>query len=667
MKKHLRTLLKDGRTAVSASAASFPEKLVADERAAITIVAALALPAVIGLVALAVEFGNGLLIRDETQRVADEAAYAGALAYVATRSQTSMQSAAQNVAVLNGVAKTAVTANLVTSPRTSTSQAVQVTITTDEPIVFGQVVGFGGSVQIAPTSYAEIPSAGSGGSLCILALNSSGAGVTLSGGTSINAPKCVVASQASVTVPCGDTITAEDVDYAGSKPTVSCAGGIVGTVQKVSNSDPLADNAGIVAANTRAVANEALASPTIASPPSGTNITFDWSNQAVAEARSAGCAATWSSPTWTLTCPSGGTYSFGSVSLGGGITVNFNTCGSASTTYNFSGAVTNSGTSLSFGPGTFNMAGGLVTGGGSTTAFGAGAFNIGKGPSCSGANYSICHTGTTLTFGGPSAFVLTSGIYNSGGETITLGGGSTNSYQIGPSSNGYALNVGGGEKTTFADATGSNSVFQAVGDLYESGGACTTLPAATNHDINGTVSLAGGLTLGSGLYAIAGNFWLGVNGGGDVWCQGVNANVGVYGLNVTIAVTGSSPKAVTPPSGSPTPALYVSAGFSGVTISAPTSGTYQNVAIVGPLSTSTTAGITLNEGGSATIGGALYFPNGPMTLSGGSSASNGANQCLEIVATAVTLSGGTSINDLAQCALPTTGSAGGNGAPVLVE
>jgi len=47
MKKHLRTLLKDGRTAVSASAASFPEKLVADERAAITIVAALALPAVI--------------------------------------------------------------------------------------------------------------------------------------------------------------------------------------------------------------------------------------------------------------------------------------------------------------------------------------------------------------------------------------------------------------------------------------------------------------------------------------------------------------------------------------------------------------------------------------------------------------------------------------------
>ena len=63
-----------------------------------------------------------------------------------------------------------------------------------------------------------------------------------------------------------------------------------------------------------------------------------------------------------------------------------------------------------------------------------------------------------------------------------------------------------GSTTTFADATGSNSVFQMVGDLSEGGGSCITLPAATNHDINGNVSLAGGLTLGSGLYAVSGSF-----------------------------------------------------------------------------------------------------------------------------------------------------------------
>ena len=98
MNKLFKMLRKKSRPWASASAGSWADNLVADERGAITIVAALALPAVIGVVALAVEFGNALLIRDETQRVADEAAYAGALAYVATGSQTSMLSAAQNVA-----------------------------------------------------------------------------------------------------------------------------------------------------------------------------------------------------------------------------------------------------------------------------------------------------------------------------------------------------------------------------------------------------------------------------------------------------------------------------------------------------------------------------------------------------------------------------------------
>ena len=258
MKKRLTKLLKDGRSAAAASLPSSSSKFLANEQGAIAILAAVMLPVVIGMIALAVEFGHGLLIRDETQRVADEAAYAGALAYAATGNQTSMLSAAQNVAVLNGVATTAVAANLIaSSPRDATSPAVQATITTDEPIVFGQVVGFGGSVTIKATSYAEIPS---NTPPCVLALKASGAGVSLSGGTTVSAPSCVVASQASVVVPCGTHVTAKDVYYNGAAPTVGCSG-ITGTIKKVSTPDPLAGNAEIVAANARAVADEIAGGP----------------------------------------------------------------------------------------------------------------------------------------------------------------------------------------------------------------------------------------------------------------------------------------------------------------------------------------------------------------------------------------------------------------------
>ena len=655
MKKHLKPLLTSCRETALASLASSCKDFCADERAAITILAAVTLPVTIGVIALAVEFGQGLLIRDETQRVADEAAYAGALAYVATGNPSSILSAAQNVAILNGIDATSLTANLIqSSPRDAANPAVQVTVTTDQPINFGQVVGFGGSLTIDSTSYAEIPSSPPP---CVLALKSSGAGIALSGGTSVSAPNCVVASQASVAVPCGTTIRAQSVDYNGSVPTVGCSG-IVGAVKKVSSADPLASNAGVVAANARAVADETLTSPTIASVTGGTNIAFGYSG---IPTMPSGCSAVLSSPTWTVTCASGGTFTFGSLSMQGGITVNFNVNGSASTTYNFSGTVENGGSKLIFGPGNFNLAKGLVTDGGSTTTFGSGTFNIGRGPTCSGAYFSICHNGSTLTFGGPSTFVLTSGIYNSGGEAIAFGAGSTNSYTIGASSNGFALNVGGGSKTTFADATGSNSLFQMVGNLTQSGGACIALPGAPIHDINGSISLSGGLTLGAGLYAIADKFWVGANSGGDVTCSG--AQVGVSGSNVTIAVAGSSSMAVTAPSGAGSNVFVIGAGFSHVALSAPSSGTYQDVAIVGPLSTSVTGGAVLIEGAAqTTVGGAFYFPNGPLALSGGASIGSSIGQCLEIVASQITLSGGTSIT-ASRC----FAAASGNGTPFLVD
>ena len=586
-----------------------------------------------------------------------------------------------------------------TSPRTSTDQAVQVAITTDQPIVFGQVLGFGGSVTIAPNSYADIPSTTPP---CVLALNSAGSGVSLSGGTNLSAPNCVIASQASIAVPCGTSLTGKDVYYNGSAPTVGCSG-IAGTVKKVSSSDPLAGNAAIVAANARAVENKSLAPPTMPAMPSapsgGTSITFGYYPTSFS---AAGCSALLSGSTWTVNCPAGGTYNFQAFTVPGGLSVQFTTTGTGATTYNISGTVTNSGSSLSFGSGTFNIAGGLatnggtttsfgsgtfnirgtvtndgsslsfgsgtfniagglVTGGGSTTTFGAGTFNIGRGPSCSSGSYSICHGGTALTFGGPSTFLLTSGIYNGGGGTISFGAGtSTNSYEIGESSSGYALNVTGGSKTILSDADGSN--FEMVGDLSQGGGSCLFLPAATNHDINGSVSLAGALTLGAGLYAIAGNFWVGASGGGDVSCtnaSGVTSSVGLSGTGVVIAVTGSSPKAV---SGPASYVFDIGAGYSGVTLSAPGSGTYENVAI-------SRAAVGVGDRGDFTQRGrgqrngrrGALLPNGQMVLSGGASIGSGSGQCLEIVATQITLSGGTAI--ASQC----FAGSGGSAAPLLVQ
>src|SRR5262245_12130396 len=92
----------------------------------ISIIGALSLPILIGVVALVAEFGHGLLTRAENQRVADAAAYAAAVAYTSTTSTSTMTSVANRVAALNGISSTAVTASLVTSPKTATNQAVKV-------------------------------------------------------------------------------------------------------------------------------------------------------------------------------------------------------------------------------------------------------------------------------------------------------------------------------------------------------------------------------------------------------------------------------------------------------------------------------------------------------------------------------------------------------------
>ena len=102
---------------------------------------------------------------------------------------------------------------------------------------------------------------------CILALSQSGTGVTLSGGTSVQAPGCAVASNSTISVPCGTTITTPEVNYnSGSPPSQAC-GGIVApsggsvSINKGYTNNPFANNGAVLAAPSSLSTASSLSSP----------------------------------------------------------------------------------------------------------------------------------------------------------------------------------------------------------------------------------------------------------------------------------------------------------------------------------------------------------------------------------------------------------------------
>jgi hypothetical protein len=624
-----------------------------DNRGTVTIFAAVAFTLLIGFAGLVTEYGSAVLAREDTQRVADLAAYSGALAYNTAGTTAALDTAVDRIATLNGIAIGDMAASVGTSPSGDGNTAVEVTVTTQVPLALAHVFSTATQLTVTASAYAEIKSSGAGNA-CVIALNTAGTGVTLSGGTALNAPACAVASNYSVTVPCGTSITTIVVNYdSSSAPSEGCSGiqppsGKTLSIAKKLTSDPLAGTSPITTPVAHISTVAAMTAPSAPTVTGGNNLNFAYSTGSGTPTAlvPAGCSASLSGSTWTVACTGAGPFNFGYINLQGGITVNFTNATSA--TYNFSGYVCDCGAALHFGgTGTYNMAGGVQTGGGSTTTFAAGTYNIGPSTSnCSYGNYSICNTGSSLTFAGPSTFVLSNGIYNSGGETLTMGSGSTsNSYNIGKNTTGSptgdAFNLGGGSITTLGNATGSGDLFQVVGmiDVSSGGGSCLTLPAATAHDINGNFSTAGGTTLGAGVYTVNGYVALGANGGGDVTCGGTD--VGMNGNGVTFVISAVSTIASGTCSGT---AFCLAAGYSNVTLVAPSSGTTEDLVVIGPTSSSNTAGATFAEGASNTsLSGVFYVPYGPVTLSGGSSVGNGTGQCLEVIGSQVTQTGGTTL------------------------
>ena len=616
-----------------------------NRRAAVTVLAATLFPVLLGAAGLATAYGDALLTKMKAQRIADAAAYAGAVAYGELSTSTAITNAADRVATVNGIPTGDISASLVTSPKGDGYSAVESTVTIGVNVGLTRLISNKSSLSVTSNAYVEVK-VNSNGIPCIIALGSSGSGITLSGSGKITANACAVSSNSS-TAP---AITAPSSSATVTTPVVSTPVALT-TTQKAhiapptgttavtyivkSITDPLASKTAVTTASGHLSSVGLLSNPTFTAPTTGTAITFD--GTPTGKAYPSGCTGSPSTGsytnTYTVTCSGAGPFNFGAITLNGGITVVFNNTTSA--TYNVNGFVKNTGTSLTFnGAGTYNIGGGLYTGGGTTTAFnGAGTYNIGKyTSSCSSDNFSICHTGSTLSFAGPSTFLLTNGLYVGGGETLTMGSGSTNSYKLGASTSGWAINMGGGAHLTMNDATGTGDLFQASGNITNGGGSCMTLPAATAHDINGYVTVAGGTTLGAGVYTIYGYMAVGAISGGTVTCGGTT--IGLSASGVTLAIGGHS----TVSCSSTTTVFCVAGGYSNVILTAPTSGSTANLAVVGPTTSTNTAGAVLTAGASgANISGAFYLPYGPFSMGGAASI---GGSCFELIAKQVTISQG---------------------------
>ncbi len=667
--------------------------LLRQRRGSVTTVFLLTLPILIGMAGLAVEYGDALVVRTQNQRVADAAAYSAALAYNASgNDEAVMRNAATRIGGLNGLTGTAtVAAAIVPSPADASRNAVQVTITQSVPLVFSSFIAGKTALSVPVVSTAELVSTTSN---CILALDSASTGVTLSGGVNISAPTCGVASNQNITISnCGPYIKASSISYNNALSYATNCGGLP-PLRKADNTalapvkklvvDPYASSVNVTTPVARlATVNSQTspAAPVIAAMSGGNPVDFDYSAGASTQATANGCAAVKSGNTWTYDCPPGSTKTISTVTIRGGLSVQFNTGttgvyapnstnvlnintsfagqdavafgngtfnisghykgGSGGTTVGTSqfvamnvGTYFDTGTSgiIVLAAGTYNIVQGMYMNGSAVTTIGASTFNIGRGTiSCSGAYYSICALssgGTTIA--GPSTFNLSAGIRTGGGATIQLGSGDGNSYKIGPSSEGYAFRGDGGAKTLFANATQAGNVYQFGGHVnLTGGGSCLIIGAAPQHDIKGNLWGTGAMKLGAGIYTITGSVNFGGSGGGDSVCGG--STIGLYADNVTLVI-GASAGSLATSGDCSGQSFCLSAGYSNVVINAPTTGTSAGFAVIGPTSSSNTAGGHFTSGATnSLITGVLYMPYGPLNFDGGAALGNSTGGCLEVI------------------------------------
>ncbi len=192
-------------------------RFLRDSRGNLAVLSAVMMTSLVGVAGLVTDYGNGLLNRLEDQRVADVAALGAATVYAETSSTTAMKTAAANLAALNGIASSQVTANVVPSPIGDGAQTIEVTVQSSVPISLSKILTSSSTLSVSASSYAQLKSGT--GSGCILALDPTAhQAITISGSANVQAPNCdVVANSnnsdaldmsgsAQLTTPCTITV-----------------------------------------------------------------------------------------------------------------------------------------------------------------------------------------------------------------------------------------------------------------------------------------------------------------------------------------------------------------------------------------------------------------------------------------------------------------------------
>ncbi len=241
----------------------------ADTGGNVTILSGLALTLLMAFASLGAEYGAGLLLQTENQRIADSAAfiaatYCGANSECSTTTTLNTATAiAQNIGALNGIPGADVTSSVVTSPSgTSGAEALQIKVSTTKFLMITPIEGAPNFLSLTALSYGQIgATASASASACVVSLSAT-TGISLSGGVSLRAPNCGVATNNTLTVPCGTTLTAQTISYNTTAPTVGCSNMTPAAAVKAAVTDPLAGTSQVTTAEGRLSTVTAMTNPT---------------------------------------------------------------------------------------------------------------------------------------------------------------------------------------------------------------------------------------------------------------------------------------------------------------------------------------------------------------------------------------------------------------------
>ena len=175
----------------------------------VSVVAALSLIGVIGMAGLAVDLNRGYERRIATQRVADMAALAAAVAYKADGSQAILRPTAVDLVTAHGITDATIDVALLADTPEAGAKAVRVELTTPLPLSLSRILGAAATMPVKVSAMARLAGSASA-TPCILGLASSGNAVETQGGATINATDCSVVGAGSVNNG-GSGITAKEI------------------------------------------------------------------------------------------------------------------------------------------------------------------------------------------------------------------------------------------------------------------------------------------------------------------------------------------------------------------------------------------------------------------------------------------------------------------------